>query len=233
MKKYTYEDFLNIIAVLRSENGCPWDREQTHMSLRPCMMEEAAEVMAGIRIYEQTGDYENLREELGDLLLQVVMHAQIAKEEGLFTMEDVVNEVTEKMVRRHPHVFGNVQVNGSGQVLDNWEEIKKQEKKHSAVTPLREVPSELPALSRAVKVLKKVDGLYESGKDYAFYAEELEHISEALRHCEPEAYSEEISGQITEALMALVQMARICKLSPEQMLTDRVEGIIEYYEATN
>lgn len=233
MKKYTYEDFLNIIAVLRSENGCPWDREQTHMSLRPCMMEEAAEVMAGIRIYEQTGDYENLREELGDLLLQVVMHAQIAKEEGLFTMEDVVNEVTEKMVRRHPHVFGNVQVNGSGQVLDNWEEIKKQEKKHSAVTPLREVPSELPALSRAVKVLKKVDGLYESGKDYAFYAEELEHISEALRHCEPKAYSEEISGQITEALMALVQMARICKLSPEQMLTDRVEGIIEYYEATN
>ena len=88
-KRYTYEDFLKIIETLRSENGCPWDKEQTHTSLRPCLMEEAAEDMAAIRIYDQTGSYENLREELGDVLLQVVMQSQIAKEEGLFTMEEV------------------------------------------------------------------------------------------------------------------------------------------------
>ena len=141
-KKYTYEEFLNIIKTLRSENGCPWDKEQTHQSLRPCMMEEAVEVVAAIRTFDQTGDYENLREELGDVLLQVVMHAEIASEEGLFTMEDVVNEVAEKMVRRHPHVFGNVTVDGSGQVLENWEEIKKKEKegKSHASTPLKEIP---------------------------------------------------------------------------------------------
>ena len=91
-------------------------------------MEEAAEVIAAIRIYNQTGNAENLREELGDVLLQVVMHARIAEEEGLFTMEDVVNEVAEKMVRRHPHVFGTVQADDSQQVLKNWEEIKKKEK---------------------------------------------------------------------------------------------------------
>lgn len=88
--RYTYEDFLDIIAMLRSENGCPWDKVQTHDSLRPCMMEEAAEVLAAIRIYDTTGNAGNLQEELGDVLLQVVMHAQIAKEEGIFTMEDVV-----------------------------------------------------------------------------------------------------------------------------------------------
>ena len=126
--RYTYEDFLDIIAMLRSENGCPWDKVQTHDSLRPCMMEEAAEVLAAIRIYDTTGNAGNLQEELGDVLLQVVMHAQIAKEEGIFTMEDVVNDVAQKMVRRHPHVFGTVEANTSEQVLQNWEEIKKQEK---------------------------------------------------------------------------------------------------------
>ena len=127
-KKYTYEDFLKIVETLRSEEGCPWDRQQTHMSLRPCMTEEAAEVNAAIRILEQTDSCENLREELGDVLLQVVMHAQIAKEEGLFDMGDVVSEVAAKMVRRHPHVFGNLAVEGPGQALENWEEIKKKEK---------------------------------------------------------------------------------------------------------
>lgn len=127
-KTYTMDDFIHIIEKLRSENGCPWDKEQTHESLKPCMREEAAEVLAAIRILDKTGNPENLREELGDVLLQVVMHSQIAKEEGLFTLEDVVQEVSEKMVRRHPHVFGSVQADNSSQVLKNWEEIKKAEK---------------------------------------------------------------------------------------------------------
>ncbi len=233
MKKYTYEEFLEIIRTLRGENGCPWDREQTHMSLRPCMMEEAAEVLAAIRIYEQTGDYDNLREELGDVLLQVVMHAQIADEEGLFNMEDVVHEVAEKMVRRHPHVFGDVSVEGSSQVLQNWEEIKKKEKegKKHTLTPLREIPQELPALTRAVKVLKKADKLYEPGRTYEECAEALEKAVCALKECGPSEYDGEIAGQMGDALLALADVGRLCKLSPEQILADRIDNIIIQYDA--
>ena len=123
-----FEKFKQIIARLRAEDGCPWDREQTHMSLKPACIEEATEVICGINILDQTGDPDNLKEELGDLLLQVVMHAQIAEEEGLFTIDDVIMGVSEKMIRRHPHVFGETVVADSGEVLTNWAEIKKQEK---------------------------------------------------------------------------------------------------------
>lgn len=122
-----YARLVEIIKDLRAENGCPWDREQTHMSLKRSCLEEAAEVISGINIYDQTGNADNLREELGDLLLQVVMHARIAEEEGLFTMEDVCKDVSDKMVRRHPHVFGEVTVSDSNEVLKNWEDIKKHE----------------------------------------------------------------------------------------------------------
>ena len=123
-----FEEFEDIIARLRAPDGCPWDREQTHMSLKKPCIEEAAEVICGINILNKTGDAENLKEELGDLLLQVVMNAQIAKEEGLFTMDDVIQTVIDKMVRRHPHVFGEAVVSDSGEVLTRWDEIKKQEK---------------------------------------------------------------------------------------------------------
>lgn len=123
-----FEEFEKIIARLRAPGGCPWDREQTHMSLKKNCIEEAAEVIGGINILEQTGDPDNLKEELGDLLMQVVMHARIAEEEGLFTMDDVIQGIIDKMIRRHPHVFGNTTVSNSGQVLVKWDEIKKQEK---------------------------------------------------------------------------------------------------------
>lgn len=229
---YTYEDFLEIIKTLRSDHGCPWDREQTHQSLRPCMMEEAAEVVAAIRVYDQTGDYENLREELGDVLLQVVMHAEIAGEEGLFTMEDVVNEVAEKMVRRHPHVFGDVTVDGSNQVLENWEEIKKKEKegKKQASSPLREIPIELPALTRAPKVLKKADKLYEKGEDYFVSVQKIRSVADRLGEIHPGEGREDIGALVGDLLMAASNISRLCKLSQEQILTDRIEDVIERYE---
>ena len=123
-----FEDFQNIIARLRAPDGCPWDREQTHSSLKAACIEEAAEVVCGINILEDTGNSDNLKEELGDLLLQVVMHAQIAEEEGLFTMDDIIQGISEKMIRRHPHVFGEETVSDSGEVLDKWNDIKKNEK---------------------------------------------------------------------------------------------------------
>ena len=123
-----FDRLKQIIARLRGEDGCPWDREQTHVSLKPACMEEAAEVVCGINILEDTGNGDNLKEELGDLLLQVVLHAQIAEEEGLFTLEDVCRGISEKMVRRHPHVFGGETVNQSGEVVTRWNDIKKAEK---------------------------------------------------------------------------------------------------------
>ena len=123
-----FEELQKVVATLRAPDGCPWDRKQTHCSLKPCCMEEAAEVICGINILEKTGNADNLKEELGDLLLQVVMHAQIAEEEGLFTMDEVVEGITQKMIRRHPHVFGEAAVSDSGEVLTQWADIKQQEK---------------------------------------------------------------------------------------------------------
>ena len=128
MDSYGMEDLERIVALLRAPGGCPWDREQTHGSLKAACVEEAAEVVGGINILEQTGNAENLKEELGDLLLQVVMHAQIAKEEGRFTIDDVIDGLCRKMVRRHPHVFGGVKVNSVEEGTALWNQIKMQEK---------------------------------------------------------------------------------------------------------
>lgn len=231
-KKYTYEDFLEIIGTLRSENGCPWDREQSHESLRTCLMEEAAEVLAAIRILKETGDAENLQEELGDVLLQVVMHAQIAKEEGLFTMEDVVDGVAAKMIRRHPHVFGTVEVENADEVLKNWDEIKKKEKegKSRKESPLKEIPKELPALARAPKVLKKADKFY---GHHSSLEEDLTCLSESMNSLETACREEDktsLEAEMGKILMSLSAIASKKKLSMEQLLADRIEDFIKEYE---
>ena len=233
-KKYTYEDLLEIIRILRSENGCKWDRAQTHQSLKPCIMEEAAELLAAIRIYDQTGNPENMREELGDILMLVVLHAQIASEEGLFTMADVVEEVSRKMVRRHPHVFGNGQADTTEQILATWDEIKKEEKKGKdwIESPLREIPKELPSLTRAVKVLKKVDKLYEKQKDYQESVEQLQKSASVLQNLEPATCSKELEQVMADMLVAMSNIARIYQISSEQVFADRIEEIIEKYEGT-
>lgn len=123
-RKYTLEDFVDIVATLRGENGCPWDKEQTHESLEKCLRDECEEVIEAI----EKKDDDNLCEELGDVLLQVVMHSQIATEEGRFTLEDVIDGVAKKMVRRHPHVFAGVKLETEEERLAMWNSIKKQEK---------------------------------------------------------------------------------------------------------
>ena len=123
-KKYTLEDFVDIVAALRSENGCPWDKEQTHESLEKCLRDECEEVIEAI----ENKDDDNLCEELGDVLLQVVMHSQIAKEEGRFTLEDVIDGVAKKMVRRHPHVFAGIKLETEEDRMAMWNAIKEQEK---------------------------------------------------------------------------------------------------------
>lgn len=244
-KTYTFDEFCAIIARLRAKDGCPWDREQTHESLRPCMMEEAAELVSSIRIFEETNNPENMIEELGDVLLQVVMHVQIAKEEHLFGMEDVLKSVSEKMIRRHPHVFGTAQADTSEKVLNNWEDIKKKEKegKEWIKNPLREIPIELPALRRAEKVLKKVDRQYESLKGIEDSLDEMIRLCGELKNqyqsgCfdeemndsrkEEEKQSEKVC--LTQLLLELANITSKRKLYAEQLLSDGLEDLIRQYE---
>lgn len=234
-KRYTYDDLTGIVEMLRSENGCPWDRKQTHESLKPCMTEEAAELLAAIRIYNQTGNPENMREELGDILLQVVMHAQIAKEEKLFSMEDVVNEISAKMVRRHPHVFGDDSVQNAQDIPLRWEEIKKKEKegKEWLPSPLREIPAELPALVRAPKVFKRVDRLYAQGNDYYQDVMELEHAVNRLKEHRPgteDEALEKLKGIVGDLLVSISNISARFKIPQEQILTDRIEDVIQQYD---
>lgn len=231
-KQYTFNDFCDIIAALRSENGCPWDREQTHESLKPCMTEEAAELLSAIRIYYQTGSTENMQEELGDILLQVVMHSQIAKEEELFTLEDVIQAVSEKMVRRHPHVFGTVSADTSDEVLKNWDDIKNKEKEGKTwiPSPLQEIPKELPALLRAPKVLKKADKLYAPQADYETAVKGIAADAAALTALADGHDREALTETIGSILLEIAQIGRLHKLPLEQILTDKIEDIIEKYE---
>ena len=149
---------LEVVEKLRAPDGCPWDKEQTHSSLKAACVEEAAEVIGGINILEETGSADNLKEELGDLLLQVVMHAQIAKEEGLFDLEDVAKAISDKMVRRHPHVFGSAEKDiTTGEVLTDWEKIKKQEKA-GREWEADYLPSAMNEASELLEVAKKRKG---------------------------------------------------------------------------
>ena len=232
MGKYNFEDFVKIIERLRAKDGCPWDREQTHDSLRPCMMEEAAEFVSSVRIYHESGSAENMREELGDILLQVVMHSVIAEEEGLFTLGDVIEEVSEKMIRRHPHIFGTAKVNSSEQVLQNWDEIKRKEKEGKSwiESPLREIPKELPSLTRGPKVLKKIDKLYEAAPSREETAEKLLETVRELSACGEGTTKEKTEQLLGDALLGLCEIARREKIPAEQVLMDRIEELIEEKE---
>ena len=151
-KKKDFYEFCRIVEKLRAPDGCPWDREQTHSSLLKHLLEEAYEAADAI----MENDSEKMADELGDVLLQIVMHAQIGKEEGTFTIDDVTDAVSNKMIQRHPHVFGDVKVSGSEEVLDNWEEIKKAQRGQKTVYEAMEsVTKSLPALSKTTKIIGK------------------------------------------------------------------------------
>lgn len=227
MSEHGFEKLREIIKALRSENGCPWDREQTHNSLKPCILEEAAEVAASIRIYEKTNDDSNMKEELGDVLLQVMMHSRIAEEEGRFSVDDVIDGICEKMIRRHPHVFGDLELSNSGQVLETWEEIKQKEKQNQpfAKSPLKEIPIELPSLTRACKVQKKADKLYDTSKSAK---DSIEAVKEALNQLDSD--DNNYYNEIGEILFNCANIARLYKVDPEQALTDKIEDLIDEKE---
>lgn len=202
-----------IAAILRAEKGCAWDRKQTPDSLKPYLIEEAYEVYDAI----EKGDSDNLKEELGDLLYQVYFHAQIAKEEGRFTIDDVADEISQKLIRRHPHVFGNDSVKDADEVTEKWEKIKKKEKagrKHH----LDGVPQHLPALLMAFRVQEKVSRL---GFDWEHVHDAMEKLDEEIAEMKDALLQNDREALIDEAgdlLFSIVNTLRHLKVEPEEAL---------------
>ena len=214
-RKPTFADLVAVMARLRAEGGCPWDREQDHRSLRRYLIEECYEAVDAI----DADDMDSLAEELGDVLLQVVFHAQIEHENGCFDIDDVVSHIVRKLVRRHPHVFGEVTVENSAEVLDNWEQIKRQEKGEGwRESALDGVPSSLPALIRALEISKraaKVGFEWERFEDVlAKMEEEIGELREAIEAGREDAAFDEIG----DLLFTIVNVARWRKLDPEDAL---------------
>ncbi|GKX30539.1 hypothetical protein SH1V18_30190 [Vallitalea longa] len=226
-KNYSFEDLKNIISILRSENGCPWDKVQTHESLRNGTLEEVYEVLEAI----DNNDMENLKEELGDMLLQVVFHSKIAEDNDTFNLDEVINGICEKLVRRHPHVFKGMKVESTEEVTANWNEIKKVEKNHISYTEdMRRIPKALPALMRATKVQKKAK---EAGFDFteinqvtAKIHEELAELEEAMNNGNKCNIMEEYG----DLLFSMVNISRFLKLNTEFSLTNATEKFINRFE---
>lgn len=222
--RYSFQDLIDIIARLRGEGGCPWDAEQTHESLKKNMIEEAYEATEAI----DSGSGAKMADELGDLLLQIVFHAQIGTEENEFTIDDVTTAVCEKMIRRHPHVFADVTVENSDEVLVNWEEIKKKENGQKSTTEsMQSVSRYLPALMRAAKVQSKAAKV---GFDWpaasealAKVREEADELSDALRD------SSNITEEVGDLLFAAVNTARLAGVDAEEALTAATEKFIRRF----
>jgi tetrapyrrole methylase family protein/MazG family protein len=209
-----YQDFSflkNVIARLRGPGGCPWDQKQTHVSLKKYLIEEAYEVLEAI----DEEDDEAIAEELGDVLLQVLLHAQIGEDEGFFTIEDVISTLTEKMIRRHPHVFGDVKAEDADEVVTNWEAIKAKESGKSERESLLDgVPKGLPAIQKAFKYQKKAAKVgfdwKETGPVYDKILEELKEFQEAK--------GEEQLKELGDLLFSVVNLARFYQIDPEEAL---------------
>lgn len=211
-----FDKFVETISTLRGPNGCPWDKKQTHASLKPYFVEETYEALQAI----DDQDDEELKSELGDVLLQIGLHAQIANETSRFNIDDVCNAITEKLIRRHPHVFSDVTVSGVDEVLTNWEAIKAIEKPKEArnQSAIGEVPSSLPALLLALKVSKKAAKLGFEWQDIHGVLDKMrEEISE-LEAALSDGRTEDIEDELGDLLFTIVNVARWAKVDPEESL---------------
>lgn len=218
---YNFDDLCLILEILRGEGGCPWDAEQTHESIRKNFIEETYEVIEAI----DNKDTKLLREELGDVLLQVVFHSQMEKEQGTFDINDVANDVCVKLVHRHPHIFGDVSADTTEEVLNNWENIKNEEK--SRVTlydKLNSVPPMTPSLMRASKIAKK-SGEYKNRESSDILAE-ARALVEKMEAC-PSSVSGDDAGELLFSLCAVFGKNDI---DPEESLFKKTNAFIEKYK---
>lgn len=224
-ERYDFDDLVTIVQILRSENGCPWDMEQDHHSIRNDFIEETYEVIEAI----DTENPELLREELGDVMLQVVFHARIEEEEGRFDVDDVANDICAKLVHRHPHVFGNVEADTSAQVLSNWEKIKSEEKSRVTVSDkLRAIPPMLPALMRATKVGKKASCFDFETTEAVMdkLTEEMVEVSEAMEANDKAGIEEEIG----DLLLTVTSLCRKLDVDAEVALNRATDKFISRFD---
>ena len=231
-RKYTMDDFIDIMKKLRAPDGCPWDKEQTHASIRNNFLEETYEVVDAI----DRNDSVDMCEELGDVLMQVVFHAVMAEEEEKFNFSDVVDGVCKKLVYRHPHVFGDVVAETSEKVLDNWDKLKRVEKSQETYTDtLKSVPAAFPALLRAQKVQKRAS---KAGYDFTDVSEAFSKIGEETCELENELSKGDktaLTDEIGDLLFSIVNVGRILGIDCEEALsrstvkfTDRFEKAENY-----
>ncbi|UOD33817.1 nucleoside triphosphate pyrophosphohydrolase [Deferribacteraceae bacterium V6Fe1] len=208
-----FNKLVKIIEKLRAPDGCPWDREQTLYSLRDQLIEETFELVEAI----DNKDVENIKEELGDLLLHVIMHSVIAKEENLFSLNDVMKTISEKLVRRHPHVFGNTKTKSVDDVLINWEKIKSEEKKDRK-SILDGIPKGLPSIQKAYKLqekAKKVGFDWENSEDcLKKVEEEFEEFKDAIKHKSPD----EIEEEMGDLLFSILNLSRFLNINADNAL---------------
>ncbi|GMT42392.1 MAG: nucleoside triphosphate pyrophosphohydrolase [bacterium] len=218
-------DLAAIMDRLREEDGCPWDRKQTHKSLKPYLIEEAYEVIEAI----ESGDDAALKEELGDLLYQVIFHSRLAKEKGKFGIEDVIAIVCEKMVRRHPHVFGDSSVKDSDEVLRKWEEIKQAEKKRASI--LDGVPAQLPSLMRAMRLQEKAARV---GFDWSTSEDvwkKVEEEWEELQTARGRSNRNEMEEEIGDLIISLVNLGRFIGVDAEEALKKSIKKFVRRFHA--
>ena len=213
-----------IVARLRAPGGCPWDREQTNESLLPATIEEAYEVAEAARSRNDA----HFREEVGDLLLLVVMHAEIAREAGRFNIENVITEVTEKLIRRHPHVFGESDAKDSGAVLKQWEAIKREEKK-SGQHYLASLPAALPALMRAQKAQSKVARVNFDWTELVDVVAKVDEELDELKRAIKDENQQSTEDEIGDLLFAVVNLARKCKLDAETALQSATDKFVRRF----
>jgi MazG family protein len=220
-----FDRLCEIVHILRAPGGCPWDREQTHTSILPQLIEEAYELHGAIK----ANDVANFREELGDLLLHIVMHAEMSGEAGQFDIRDVLNEISEKLIRRHPHVFGESSARDTGAVLKQWEAIKHAEKKATHAHYLDSLPVALPALVRAQKAQKKVARMtfdWEAlDQVMAKVDEEVTEVKEALAGDE----QPRIEDEIGDLLFAVVNLARKSGFDAESVLQNATDKFVRRF----
>ncbi len=223
-ERYSVNDLVEILTLLRSPDGCPWDREQTHESIRSNMLEEACEAIEAIN----QRDPEHLREELGDVLFQVVFHAQMASEAGNFTFDDVADGICKKMLVRHPHVFGDLAAENAGQALAAWDAVKRQTSANQTQADLlQSVPRSLPALMRAEKVQRRAARV---GCDYADVTEALADFNAAVEAVKSAAQNGDTdSTAMGRMLFASVALARQMGWDAEQSLTDETDAFITQF----
>lgn len=218
---YDVNDLVEIVRILRSPGGCPWDAEQTHESIRRDFLEETYEVAEAI----DEGSTEHLKEELGDVLLQVALHTRMEEEQGNFNLNDVADGVCKKLIYRHPHVFGDVSVSGTGEVLTNWDALKRKEKHQATHTDaLNSVARSLPALWRAEKVQKKAK---KAGFDWPDVSGALDKLSEELTEFKAAvAENSNVEEELGDLLFSAVNAARFVKVDPETALQKATEKFI-------